>query len=102
MYATIQHELGCILSFKYKGLERFYQTGSTSGIQVAHAAKLSRLLARLDCAKAPNDMNLPGWHLHRLTGKLAGHWSVKVNGNWRLTFKLENNHAEIVDYQDYH
>ncbi|KYK73916.1 peptidase [Aggregatibacter actinomycetemcomitans serotype e str. SC936] len=47
-------------------------------------------------------MNLPGWHLHPLTGKLAGHWSVKVNGNWRLTFKLENNHAEIVDYQDYH
>lgn len=91
-----------IISFKHKGLERFYRTGSTSGIQSAHASKLSRLLARLDSAKTPNDMNLPGWGLHPLTGKLDGHWSVKVNGNWRMTFKIENGHAEIVDYQDYH
>lgn len=91
-----------IISFKHKGLERFYRTGSTSGIQSAHASKLSRLLARIDSAKTPNDMNLPGWGLHPLTGKLDGHWSVKVNGNWRMTFKIENGHAEIVDYQDYH
>lgn len=91
-----------IISFKHKGLERFYRTGSTSGIQSAHSAKLARLLARLDSAKSPNDMNLPGWNLHPLNGKLEGHWSVKVNGNWRMTFKIENGHAEIVDYQDYH
>ena len=50
----------------------------------------------------PNDMNLPGWDLHPLVGNLKEHWSVKVNGNWRVTFKIENGHAEIVDYQDYH
>ena len=91
-----------ILSFKHKGLEKFYLTGSKAGIQPHHAAKLARLLARLDCAKTPQDMNIPGWNLHALSGNLANHWSVKVNGNWRLTFKLENGHAEIVDYQDYH
>ena len=47
-------------------------------------------------------MNVPGWDLHKLQGNLEGYWSVKVNGNWRLTFKFENGHAEIVDYQDYH
>lgn len=47
-------------------------------------------------------MNLPGWNLHSLSGNLLNHWSVKVNGNWRVTFKIENGHAEIVDYQDYH
>ncbi|WP_249961082.1 type II toxin-antitoxin system RelE/ParE family toxin [Histophilus somni] len=91
-----------IISFKHKGLEKFYLTGSKAGIQANHATKLSRILARLEVAKIPQDMNIPGWNLHSLTGNLAQHWSVKVNGNWRVTFKLENGHAEIVDYQDYH
>lgn len=47
-------------------------------------------------------MNLPGWNLHSLQGKLQNHWSVRVNANWRITFKFENGDAEIVDYQDYH
>ena len=91
-----------IISFQHKGLERFYKTGSKSGIQAAHAAKLARILARLNAADSAADMNIPGWNLHALSGNLKNHWSVKVNGNWRVTFKLENGHAEIVDYQDYH
>ncbi|MCT8763945.1 type II toxin-antitoxin system RelE/ParE family toxin, partial [Glaesserella parasuis] len=53
-------------------------------------------------AETVSAMNFPGWDLHPLQGNLVGHWSVKVNKNWRLTFKFENGHAEIVDYQDYH
>ena len=56
----------------------------------------------LDSAESPEDMNFPGWRLHALTGDLRGHYSVKVNANWRITFRLENGNAEIVDYQDYH
>ncbi|MFU2047540.1 type II toxin-antitoxin system RelE/ParE family toxin [Avibacterium gallinarum] len=91
-----------IISFNHKGLEKFYRTGNTSGIIVNHAKKLARILDQLDSAKFPQDMNIPGWNLHPLSGNLANHWSVKVNGNWRVTFRLENGHAEIVDYQDYH
>lgn len=91
-----------ILSFKHKGLERFYRTGNTSGIQPNHANKLRRILARLNVAQSPNDMNLPGYVLHPLKHNLQGHYSVKVNGNWRVTFKIENGHAEVVNYQDYH
>jgi len=47
-------------------------------------------------------MNIPGWQLHSLAGKLAGHWSVKVNGNWRITFMFEGSDPVLVDYQDYH
>ncbi len=47
-------------------------------------------------------MNAPGWRLHRLHGDLAGHWSVDVSGNWRLTFAFEGDGAILVDYQDYH
>jgi proteic killer suppression protein len=47
-------------------------------------------------------MNAPGWRLHELKGALAGHWSVDVSGNWRLTFAFEGEDAVLVDYQDYH
>jgi proteic killer suppression protein len=47
-------------------------------------------------------MNAPGWELHPLRGDLKGHWSVKVSGNWRLTFAFEGQNAILVDYQDYH
>lgn len=91
-----------IRSFRHKGLEKFYKTGSTAGIQPAHAAKLRVLLTALDAAGEVGHMNMPAWRLHALSGSLKDHWSVRVNGNWRLTFRFENGHAEVVDYQDYH
>lgn len=60
------------------------------------------LLAALDHASGPPDMNAPAWRLHPLSGGLAGHWAVRVNGNWRLTFRFIGTDAELVDYQDYH
>jgi len=91
-----------IKSFEHKGLQAFFETGSKVGIQPHHAPKLARQLARLHAARAPEDMNLPGWRLHPLAGGLAGHYSVTVNGNWRLTFRFEGDGAVLVDYQDYH
>jgi proteic killer suppression protein len=91
-----------IRSFAHKGLERFFRNGSKAGIQAQHAARLRIQLGMLDDAGAPEDMNAPGWRLHPLKGNLAGHWSVTVNGNWRLTFSFEGEDAILVDYQDYH
>lgn len=91
-----------IQSFTHKGLEAFFFTGSKAGIQPAHASKLRRQLAQLSQSAAPADMNLPGWKLHPLKGDLAGHWSVWVSGNWRLTFTFQGGHACVVDYRDYH
>jgi len=47
-------------------------------------------------------MNTAGWDFHPLKGELTGLWTVKVNGNWRLTFGFEGEDAILVDYQDYH
>jgi proteic killer suppression protein len=91
-----------IRSFRHAGLERFFQTGSKAGIQPAHASKLEGQLLALNAANIVEAMNVPGWHLHPLRGELAGHWSVRVNGNWRLTFRFEGGDAFIVDYRDYH
>jgi toxin HigB-1 len=92
-----------IKSFKHKGLKLFFESGSKSGIQAAHAPRLSRQLSRLNESKRPEDMAIPGWRLHALRGDLLkGHYSVWVNGNWRMTFKFEGEDAVLVDYQDYH
>lgn len=91
-----------IRSFRHKGLQRFFETGSKAGIQASHAPRLARQLRHLNDAAGPQDMNLPGWKLHPLTRKLAGHWSVWVSGNWRLIFAFEGKDAVLVDYVDYH
>lgn len=91
-----------IKNFRHRGIEQFFLKGSKAGIQPHHAAKLARLLTQLDRSKVPEDMNVPGWRLHPLVGDLNGHWSVWVNGHWRLTFAFESENAVLVDYQDYH
>jgi proteic killer suppression protein len=91
-----------IASFRHKGIEKFFLTGSKVGIQPKHATKLTDQLTVLNIARSPAAMNLPGWQWHELKGDLAGFWSVSVNGNWRLTFTFEGEDAILVDYQDYH
>lgn len=91
-----------IRTFRHAGLEKFFTTGSKAGIQPAHARRLRDQLLRLNDASDPLDMNFPGWHLHPLKGDLAGDWSVRVNGNWRMTFRFDGVDAILVDYRDYH
>jgi proteic killer suppression protein len=91
-----------IKSFRHKGIEQFFKMGSKAGIQAAHAEKLRKQLFALDNARHPHDMRAPGWNLHSLHGRLAGHWAITVSGNWRLTFAFEGEDAVLVDYQDYH
>ena len=91
-----------IKSFRHKGLQVFYETGNKRGIKPDHASKLARMLDRLDASVRPMDMNLPGYRLHKLTGKDKGTWSVWVSGNWRVTFSFEAEDATDVDYLDYH
>lgn len=91
-----------IVSFSHKGLERFYNTGSTKGIIAAHAEKLRQQLTALETATDIEDMRLPGYQLHKLKGTKKDRWSISVNGNWRITFEFRNGNAYVVDYEDYH
>ncbi|MFC2170967.1 type II toxin-antitoxin system RelE/ParE family toxin [Calditrichota bacterium] len=91
-----------IQSFKHKGLQRFFETGSTAGIQSVHKQKLRMRLTALDTAATISDINLPGFRLHPLKGKLRGLWAIDVSKNWRITFEFINGDAYVVDYEDYH
>ena len=91
-----------IKSFRHKGLRRFFETGSTAGIQAAHARKIRLELIALDTAATIEDMAVPGFHLHPLKGSRKGQWSITVSGNWRITFEFRDGNAYLLDYEDYH
>ena len=91
-----------IIGFRHKGLAKFYETGSKSGIQSQQADRLRLILGRLGTATAPRDMALPGLALHPLKGSQTGRWAVSVGGNWRITFEFEGKDVAAVDYEDYH
>ncbi len=91
-----------IKSFRHRGLKRFYETGSMSGIQARHAPRLRLQLAALDTAQTVDDMDIPGYRLHRLKGQRKRRWAIRVSGNWRLTFEFASGDIHVLDYEDYH
>lgn len=93
-----------IKSFKSKALERFWAKNDRSGIRADHIEKVAQRLTVLDAAKSPEDMNIPGYAFHSLSGRMAGRYAVKVNKNWRITFSWDKSGpaAIDIDYEDYH
>ena len=90
------------MEFRHKGLRRLWESGDTRGISGDLTARLSRRLDDLDAATAPDDLRIPGYRLHPLTGERSGSWSIRVSGNWRLVFRFRNGEAIDVDLVDYH
>ena len=91
-----------IRTFAHKGLRRFFEHDDRRGISSEHAPRIARILDRLDASPSPADMNLPGFHFYELTGKRRNSYSVRVSGNWRITFRFEGEDAFDVDLEDYH
>ena len=91
-----------IRSFKHRGLERYFERGTKSGIPTDLAPRIRLILGRLHVSINPQDMNLPGLVLHELKGKRKGTWSVRVSGNWRITYQFKGEDAVNVDLEDYH
>lgn len=92
-----------IKTCRHKGLKAFFDGGSIAGIQASHTPRLAAMLRHLNETTSAQGMNLPGWKLHPLKGRdLKGHFSVGMNGNWRMIFTFDGTDAVLVDYQDYH
>ena len=79
-----------------------YADDDRRGVNPEHVEKIARVLARLDVSMRPEDLDLPGFRLHPLTGDLAGYWSVTVRANWRIIFRFEDGNVTDVDLVDYH
>jgi proteic killer suppression protein len=91
-----------IIGFQGRRLQRLYETGDRRRIPPNQVAKIEDILAQLDEATVPQDMNKPGFRLHPLSGDLAGFWSVSVSRNWRIIFRFDAGDVTDVDLVDYH
>lgn len=91
-----------IESFRHKGLKRLYEKGDGSGIGTNMVSRVEEILTILEAAETIEEADIPGYRLHPLTGNLKGFWSVRVTGNWRITFSFENGSAQDLDLTDYH
>lgn len=91
-----------IENFLHKGLRKLYEKGEIQLFPAEQVDKIKRILSAIDSAHKPESLNLPGYHFHQLVGKRKETYSVKVTGNWRITFKFRGENAIDVDYEDYH
>lgn len=91
-----------IQTFKSKALKKLFEEGDVSGVSGDIADRLLRRLDTLDAATAVSDLNLPGFRLHQLKGDRRGTWAIDISGNWRLTFKFQDEDALDVNLEDYH
>jgi proteic killer suppression protein len=92
-----------IRSFRHKGLKRLYETGYARGIQPDLVAKVTDVLYAIEQARRIEQVGLfPGWRLHPLRGDKQGYWSVRVTGNYRITFRVDAEDVFDVDFEDYH
>lgn len=91
-----------IKSFRHRGLKRLYERAESSGVRADQLKRIRDVLAHLDVATRPSELDLPGYRLHPLKGSLKGYWSVTVSGNWRIVFRFEEGDALDVDLTDYH
>jgi proteic killer suppression protein len=91
-----------IKSWKHKGLQKFFETGSATGVNPQHVKRLRARLRVIDLANVIDDINIAGYRLHPLQGERDGTWSVTVSGNWRITFEFTDGDAYILNYEDYH
>ncbi len=91
-----------IESIKHRGLKRLYERGDRSGIGSSMLPRIEEILSLLDVAESIEELDIPGYRLHPLTGTRKGYWSVRVTGNWRMVFRLEAGAVRDVDLTDYH
>ena len=90
-----------VASFRNKGLEEIYLTGKTRRIGAEYVRKCVRILQSLEVATRPGDMNVTGYRFHILHANRR-RWSVRVTGNYRITFGWSGENAHDVDFEDYH
>jgi proteic killer suppression protein len=91
-----------IRSFRSKALRRLVEQGDASKLSVSNVRRVETIVARLDAAMVPEDLNLPGYRFHGLKGKDKGRYAVDASGNWRITFGWDGRNAIDVDLEDYH
>ena len=91
-----------IESFRHRGLRRLYEQGDRSKLPADMVDRIETILAALEIATEPNDLDRPSFRLHPLKGERKGYWAVTVRANWRIVFRIQGGNVHDVEFTDYH
>jgi len=83
-------------------LKAYWEKGNARYLNPKWVARIGIMLNTLNRADCADDLNLPGYYLHALKGSDKGRFSIRVTGNWRMTFEFDGNDVIILDLEDYH
>lgn len=91
-----------IRSFKNKQSRDAYEGKRVRQFQSIQN-QIERRLQILDAAGSLVDLrNLPSNHFEALLGDRKGQYSIRINSQWRLCFKWNDNEPYDVEIVDYH
>ena len=91
-----------IRNSRHKALRNYWMKGQKRGLNDEWIQKLRRILATLEAAERPEQMNNPGSYFHPLTGGRTSRFTVRLTANYRITFGWDKDRAVDVDIEDYH
>jgi proteic killer suppression protein len=89
-------------SFRSKALRNLWEKNDTSGVNPNARERISRILSILESGETLRDLDVPGFRFHALKGFDPRRYSMRVTGNWRITFAWEDGVATAVELEDYH
>ncbi len=90
------------MTIRHKGLRRWIESGDASHLPQDRLLRIAAIMRALRSAVSPQDLDVPGWRLHPLSGDRKGFWSVRVSRNWRIIFRCVDGEVRDVDLVDYH
>ncbi len=92
-----------IRSVTHRGLRRLIEDDDERELRTDLVRRIRRVITALSLANSPETiLGPPGWRIHQLIGDRANTWSVSVSGNWRITFKVEDDDIIDLNLEDYH
>jgi toxin HigB-1 len=92
-----------ILTFGSKDTEKIWNGERVKRIPLEIQQIGRRKLRMLNNSQNITDLRIPPSNrLEKLSGKLQDFHSIRINDQWRIIFKWENNHAREVEIIDYH
>ena len=92
-----------IANFTCRKTERLWERRSDHGLPPQIERVALRKLTQIDRSRELRDLMLPpGNRLKSLKGNRAGHYSIRVNDQWRVCFRWQGEDAHDVEIVDYH
>ncbi|HEY5066310.1 MAG TPA: type II toxin-antitoxin system RelE/ParE family toxin [Xanthobacteraceae bacterium] len=92
-----------IVGFRDTETEKIWNGLRSRKLPPAIQSGALRKLRLINAAKRIDDLRVPpGNRLEALRGDRAGQWSIRINDQWRISFRWTEGGADDVKIVDYH